>query len=91
MFFVEKVFTEYYNVYIGERENQMDCKDIRKLGKLTQKELSQKLGIPLQTIKNWESANNSKSHRECPEYVLQLMEYRIKKELEENGRTQIQK
>ena len=78
-------------MYIGERENQMDCKDIRKLGKLTQKELSQKLGIPLQTIKNWESANNSKSHRECPEYVLQLMEYRIKKELEENGRTQIQK
>lgn len=47
----------------------MDIKEIRSINKLTQKEFATKYGIPLQTVKNWESKPTSKSYRKCPNYV----------------------
>lgn len=47
----------------------MDIKEIRQINKLTQKQFAIKYGIPLQTVKNWESSPTSKSYRKCPNYV----------------------
>ena len=52
----------------------MTIKEIRAITSLTQKEFAQKYDIPVQTLKGWESAPESTSHRECPSYVLKLLE-----------------
>jgi len=52
----------------------MTAKDIRKLSGLTQEEFSKKYDIPLSTIKGWESSPNSTRYRQCPEYILKLLE-----------------
>ena len=52
----------------------MTIKEIRTVSGLTQKEFAQKYDIPVQTLKGWESAPESTSHRDCPPYVLKLLE-----------------
>lgn len=48
---------------------------IRKMTKLTQAAFSKKYGIPKRSIENWESGK-----RECPEYVLDLLERVVKED-----------
>ena len=43
---------------------------------MTQKAFSEYFGIPLRTIENWEGGS-----RKCPQYLLDLMEYKLTKEL----------
>lgn len=52
----------------------MTIKEIRAITGLTQKEFAKKYDIPVQTIKGWESSPESSSHRDCPTYVLKLLE-----------------
>ena len=52
----------------------MTIKEIRAVTGLTQKEFAKKYDIPVQTIKGWESLPESSSHRDCPTYVLKLLE-----------------
>ena len=52
----------------------MTIKEIRAVTGLTQKEFAKKYDIPVQTIKGWESSPESSSHRDCPTYVLKLLE-----------------
>ena len=47
-------------------------KGIRKTARLTQRALSELLKIPLRTIENWEAGK-----RNPPEYVIDLIEYRL--------------
>lgn len=56
----------------------MTIKELRQLTGLSQKAFSDKYGIPLRTIENWEGT--SASHREPPQYVTDLLEFRIKNE-----------
>lgn len=58
----------------------MTIKDIRKLTKLSQTQFSKKYNIPLPTLRHWEQGQ-----RECPKYVLELLEFRVKKDLEDEG------
>lgn len=53
----------------------MTINDLRNLTNMTQKEFGKYLNIPIRTIQNWES-----EHRTPPEYVVELIEYKIKKE-----------
>ena len=53
----------------------MNIKDLRASIGMTQKELSEYFGIPDKTIKNWEQGT-----RKAPEYLIKLIEYKIKKE-----------
>lgn len=46
----------------------MNIKEARTKAGLTQKEVSDLLGIPLRTIENWESGQ-----RKCPDYVERLV------------------
>lgn len=53
----------------------MTIKELRKTTGMTQKDFGEYLNIPHRTIQNWES-----EHRSPPEYVVGLIEYKIKKE-----------
>lgn len=54
----------------------MAIKEIRALTGLSQKGFSEKYGIPLPTIQHWERGN-----RECPQYVLDLLEFKVKSDM----------
>lgn len=55
----------------------MNIKKIRSKTGKTQKEFSEMLNIPVRTIQDWES-----KRRTPPEYVKELIEYKITKEME---------
>lgn len=57
----------------------MTFKELRKESGMKQKEFSEYFGIPLRTIENWERGENK-----CPQYLLDLMEYKLNNE--KNGR-----
>ena len=59
----------------------LTVKDIRKISGLTQLQFSEKYCIPLQTLKQWESSEGSSSHRQCPPYVLLLLEETVTREI----------
>lgn len=53
----------------------MTIKELRKMTGLTQEKFGEYFGIPRRTIQNWELGM-----RECPDYLLDLMEYKLQKE-----------
>lgn len=53
----------------------MSIKELREASGMTQKSFSEFFGIPKRTIENWEGGK-----RECPEYLLDLIEYKLKNE-----------
>ena len=55
----------------------MNIKSIRLQTNLTQAAFAEKYGIPLQTLKQWESDSSSKSHRKPPVYIEALLEKTI--------------
>lgn len=58
----------------------MTIKELRQMTGLTQAAFAEKYHIPRRTIENWESSGPA--HRDPPGYVLELLEYKIKKEAE---------
>lgn len=50
-------------------------KHLRQLTGLSQQAFGDYLHIPLRTIQNWESGTNK-----CPEYTVELIEYKLNKE-----------
>lgn len=50
----------------------MTVKHLREASGMTQKSFSEYFGIPKRSIENWEGGK-----RECPEYLLDLMEYKL--------------
>ena len=48
-------------------------KDIRLSTGLSQSQFSAALNIPIRSLQDWEQGN-----RKCPEYVAELIEYRVK-------------
>ena len=46
---------------------------------MTQQEFADYFKIPKRTIESWVSKSN-KNSRECPEYVVDLIEYKLRKE-----------
>ncbi len=53
----------------------MNIKELRKKAKMTQKAFAEYFGIPHRTVQNWEGGQN-----QCPQYLLDLIEYKLKKE-----------
>ncbi|MDE6314800.1 MAG: helix-turn-helix domain-containing protein [Lachnospiraceae bacterium] len=54
----------------------MIVKEIRELSGLSQPQFSQKYNIPLPTLRHWEQGQ-----RECPQYVLELLEFKVREDL----------
>lgn len=53
----------------------MTFKDLRQRSGMSQKRFSEYFDIPYPTIQNWDLGR-----RNCPEYLLKLMEYKLKNE-----------
>lgn len=53
----------------------MNMKELRERSGMKRPDFAEYFGIPYRTIQNWELGE-----RECPEYLLQLMEYKLEKE-----------
>jgi DNA-binding transcriptional regulator YiaG len=53
----------------------MTIKELREASGMTQKAFAEYFGIPKRTVENWEGEKN-----QCPVYLLELMEYKLKKE-----------
>ena len=53
----------------------MKIKELRKKAGMTQKAFAEYFNIPHRTIQNWEGGQN-----QCPEYLSDLIEYKLKKE-----------
>lgn len=58
----------------------MTIKEIRALTGLTQKQFAEKYHITFSSIKNWESG-----HRTCPDYVVELLEFKVREDLKMFG------
>jgi len=58
-----------------ERENEMNIKELRTTLGWTQKQLSEYFNIPRRTIESWEAGT-----RNPPEYVYELIVYKLRKE-----------
>jgi DNA-binding transcriptional regulator YiaG len=54
---------------------QMNVKELREAAGMTRKQFQEYFGIPYRTIQDWELGN-----RECPAYLLDLMEYKLRNE-----------
>ncbi|MBQ9975846.1 MAG: helix-turn-helix domain-containing protein [Clostridia bacterium] len=54
----------------------MTTKELRNLTGMPQGAFGEYFGIPLRTIQNWEGGQ-----RQCPEYLLRLIEYKLKSEV----------
>lgn len=53
----------------------MTFKELRAASGMTQQAFANYFDIPKRTIENWET-----ERRKCPEYLLKLMEYKLKNE-----------
>ena len=50
-------------------------KELRTATRMTQKKFGEYFGIPHRTIQNWEGGQS-----QCPQYLLELMIYKLKNE-----------
>lgn len=64
---------EYFTIY--QRGVVMSVKELRQKAKMTQKQFSEYFNIPRRTIEDWEVEK-----RQAPQYVYDLIEYKLIKE-----------
>lgn len=57
----------------------MTIQEIRALTRLSQPQFSEKYRIPLPTLRKWEQGK-----REPPDYLVELLEFKVRKDMEEN-------
>ena len=53
----------------------MELKELREKSGMNKTEFSKYFNIPYRSVQNWEAGI-----RQCPEYLIELMEYKLKKE-----------
>ena len=58
----------------------MDFKELRQQSGMNLTQFSQYFGIPYRTIQNWE-----RGERQCPEYLLELLKYKLDHENKKEG------
>lgn len=54
--------------------------EIRQLTMLSQSQFCEKYHVPLPTLRHWEQGN-----REPPGYVLELLEFKVREDMEEGN------
>lgn len=53
----------------------MNIKELRAASGMSQSEFAKYFGIPKHTLQNWEQGQ-----RKCPDYLLELIEYKLRNE-----------
>ena len=60
---------------INKEGDTMTIKELRAKSGMTQKAFAEYFDIPHRTVQNWEGGQ-----RQCPDYLLNLMQYKLEKE-----------
>lgn len=55
-------------------------KELRISSKMSRPQFADYFGVPYRTVQNWELYGESPEGRQCPDYLLKLMEYKLVKE-----------
>jgi DNA-binding transcriptional regulator YiaG len=58
----------------------MTIKELRERSGMTRQQFAEYFGIAYRTVQNWELGSESSNGRQCPEYLLALMEYKLRNE-----------
>ena len=58
----------------------MSFKELRILSGMTRPNFAKYFGIPYRTVQSWELYGESVEGRKCPDYLLKLMEYKLRNE-----------
>ena len=58
----------------------MTIKEIRAITGLSQAKFATRYGIPKRTVESWEAAPDKSSYRECPPYVVALLERAVRED-----------
>ena len=58
----------------------MTLKELRLASGMARKEFAEYFGINYRTVQRWELDSSSSESRNCPEYLLDLMKYKLIKE-----------
>lgn len=58
----------------------MTFKEIRQASGMNQKQFSEYFGIPYRTIQHWDQGT-----RQCPKYLLELIQYKLENEKKKEG------
>lgn len=72
---------EYMYKFYGF-EKELEFKTILEESGMNMKRFSEYFGIPYRTVQGWKAGN-----RECPDYLLKLMAYKLEKERAESQHT----
>lgn len=58
----------------------MTFKELRILSCMSRPQFAEYFEIPYRTVQSWELYGKSAEGRKCPDYLLKLMEYKLKHE-----------
>lgn len=58
----------------------MTFKELRISSKMSRPKFAEYFEIPYRTVQNWELYGESPEGRLCPDYLIKLMEYKLKNE-----------
>ena len=57
----------------------MNLKELREASGMSRSRFAEYFGIPYRTVQSWEVESES-NRRQCPEYLLELMKYKLENE-----------
>ena len=66
---------EEWNEKMEENEKKERLKMLRERSGMSQRQFADYFEIPIDTLRNWEQGR-----RQCPEYLLNLIQYKLTKE-----------
>ena len=72
---IEYNYSQENNCASERRLNKMTIKELRTRSGMTQKAFAEYFGVSKRAVENWEGGQ-----RQCPEYLLDLMQYKLEKE-----------
>lgn len=58
----------------------MTIKELREASGMSRPHFAEYFGIPYRTLQSWELYGESAQGRKCPAYLIDLMEYKLRKE-----------
>lgn len=64
----------------------MTITEIRNMTGLSQVAFAEMYGMSRRTVENWEAEVGKPNHRECPKYVLSLLERAVSEDFPQNDR-----
>lgn len=58
----------------------MTVEELRKAARMKRSEFAKYFGVSYRTVQSWELHDNGSEGRKCPDYLFELMKYKLEKE-----------